>query len=277
MRKKFSARIHLYQLLVITLFLWPISAAYAANITREAEIRYAIQQSQSADEVVELQADGLSFIGLYRETPLPVKQGGTIILHDLSQNPDSPNVVRPLRTKLPDSAWDTLSVQLPIPSQDSSTEDYEALLTQALPRINAAIGFFASKNNSNLVLVGHGFGAAAAARFLSEAPNDNIQALALISMNDLNQSKFSALEKISVPTLDVYGSEDLGQIRNNAENRKRAITQKARNNNFRQVSLEGADHNYVGLEPSLLNIIRAWFGKHVAGSQVNVANSGPVQ
>lgn len=277
MRKKFSASITNYQPLAIILLLVISCISTAANLTREAEIRYEISQNHHDGEIIELQADGQSFLGIYTETHLPVKQGGVIILHDLNQNPDSPNVVRPLRSRLPESAWDTLSVQLPLPSQDSNSEDYPALLRQSLPRINAALGFFASKNNSNLVLAGHGFGAAAAALFLSEAPNENIRALALISIHDFRNADSSVLENINIPTLDIYGSEDISVIKKAAENRKKAIVQKAGNSQFRQVSLEGADHNFVGLESPLLNIIRAWFGKHVAGTEVNVVNSGPVQ
>ena len=69
------------------------------------------------------------------------------------------------------------------------------------------------------------------------------------------------IEKIKLPLLDLYGSEDLLSVLKSAKARKNAAI-KAGNKNYRQVETIGANHFYNGLNDELLIYISGWLNKN---------------
>lgn len=65
-------------------------------------------------EIVQLLADEKQFYGLFLKERTGLPQGGILILHDLEQHGNWPDIVAPLRETLPDYGWTTLSIQLPV-------------------------------------------------------------------------------------------------------------------------------------------------------------------
>ena len=63
------------------------------------------------------------------------------------------------------------------------------------------------------------------------------------------------LPKVSVPMLDLYGSEDLAQVLETSEARAAAVTGTS---NFQQRVVAGADHFFEGEEEDLLKYVQAW-------------------
>ncbi|MBT8439302.1 MAG: alpha/beta hydrolase family protein, partial [Gammaproteobacteria bacterium] len=152
--------------LVVSLLPFLPLAIQASNTAEEGRIQAEIRKQLKQGEIIELDADGQQFIGIYQKSALPVTQGGVLIFHGLDQNPDSPSVIKPIRNLLTKSGWDTLALQMPIPSMDSSGTIfpelevvYAVLASEAIARINAAVKFFEDKENNNLAIVGHGLGA----------------------------------------------------------------------------------------------------------------------
>jgi dienelactone hydrolase len=256
--------------------LTPLSFVYASNTAAEDRIRFEITKRLQQGEVIELNANNKKFLAILKKSSQPATQGGVLILHGLNQNPDSPAVINPLRTNLTRSGWDTLSLQMPIPSMDGAGNIFPALdvvyptlAEEAAVRINAAIDFFSNLNMTNLVIVGYGLGANLAVSYLSADAAKKIQSLAIISMDSSHPANFSEnLSKLKLPILDVYASRDVRTIVSGADERKQAITVQGSNPDFRQRAIEGADHYYTGLESELFSNVRAWLGKTSPGLQL---------
>lgn len=248
--------------------LWLSPATQASNLTQESLIADEIKRTLKDGEAIELAAANLQFLAVYQETSLPAKKGGVIILHGTDQNPDSPGVIRILRTGLSKSGWDTLSLQMPIPILNEDKTDPTTLIQEGIPRIEAATRFFSDKDNTNLAIVGFGLGADMATGYLGQAGDSSVFfALGMISPNSSQDAALQRLQKINIPVLDIYGSRDLAAVASTADDRKRAVMQKAGNPHFRQIEIEGADPFYTGLESSLLGPVRGWLNKHDAGME----------
>ncbi len=267
-------------LLVFLLLLFPLFDVQASNNAEENRIQAEIRKQLKQGEIIEIDADGQKFIGIYQKSALPITQGAVLILHDLAQNPDSPSVINPVRTSLTKSGWDTLALQMPVPTMDSSGAVfpglgvvYPALATEALARINAAVKFFIDKNNTNLAMVGYGLGANMAVSYLANASAGKFQTLVMISMDHDKPGNFAeTLGKLKLPVIDIYGSRDIKTIVSGAGSRKKAVVVDAENPHYRQKMIEGADHYYSGLEPELVGTVRAWLRKTSPGLKITTRN-----
>ena len=268
-----------WQFIGIFLFLLPAFFVEASNIAEEVRIYSEIQKQLKQGELIELEANGKKFFGIYQKSSLPVTHGGVIILHGLNLNPDSPSVINPLRTSLTRSGWDTLALQMPVPAMDSAgnifpelSAVYPTLASEATARINAAVTYFSEKENTNLVMVGHGLGANMATTYLAGESAAQFQSFAAISMNHKQPADFADnLSKLEIPLLDVYGSRDITPVVSGAQNRKAAIVADGENPQYRQSMIEGADHYYTGLESELMSTVRAWLRKTSPGETITTS------
>ena len=252
----------------LTLLLSISQPAVAINSVKEANLAVDIRNSLQTGISIDLQANNGQFLAIYEETSKAEKRGGIVILHDLKQNPDSPGLIRELRTALSASGWDTLAIQLPSPVVPEAMMSSEPLIQQGLARLNAAIAYFTGKEINNIALVGHGLGAGTATGYLENANADDnpVKAAVLISLDASENHILQKLQKIEkTAVLDVFGTRDLPAVIKTAANRKRAIGQTAKNPLFRQIPLEAADHDYTGLEASVIGLVRGWLGKYADG------------
>jgi len=76
---------------------------------------------------------------------------------------------------------------------------------------------------------------------------------------DPRMNSILSLEKIIVPVLDLYGSEDLENILASV-NLRAAAAKKAGNNNYTQIKITG-NHFFDGREDSLLDTVAQWLDK----------------
>lgn len=222
-------------------------------------------------------------------------KGGAIILHDATGHPDWRSVIRPLRNFLPPNGWATISIQLP----QLSTLDGQIPLQQLVnSRIQKAAEHLHSLGLNNIALIGHGSGALAAATYLATDNADTtIRGFVGISLEVTRKGTekehiLTQLEKIKLPILDIYGSRDLGSVTKTAGERalaakkssssatgaqqleayKKAGLSKTANNNvqgyisYRQVEIEGANHDFDGMELILNKRILGWLERHAKGT-----------
>lgn len=270
----------IFSLTLCLLLVW--QPAMSTNLVREAMINRHIRDSlhkevqSNRDEAMplELQAGTRTFLGIYREGILPMKQGGAIILHDINQTADSPGLIRTLRNGLIESGWDTLAIQLPVTDTHAHRDEYYKLMDEATARLAAAVDYYRSKNILNIGIVAHGFGGNVAVNYMAVSPAKEVNGIAIIGMDSRDSQTLENLEKITVKILDLFGSEDLPSVLETAPKRQRAVTLFGASANYMQYRVNGANHHFSGLDHMVLNIIRAWKDKHIAGSEVRIGNSG---
>ncbi len=241
-----------------------ISNATAADLEREKRIATELAGAPLVGEGVTLKAGSDELFAIHMEAEGDLR-GGAILLHGRGAYPDTPTVIGPLRTYLSQHGWETIAIQMPLAAAGSGGAEYEPFIPEAAARISAAVEFLRQREISKIVIIGHSLGARMAAHYLAaEKPAKEIIAWVAVGIMlepEGSESKTSeALSKIKLPTLDIYGSRDLGAIRNSAKQRT-AAARKAENNSYRQTVVSGATHSFAGLEEALASQVGAWMAK----------------
>ncbi len=220
-------------------------------------------------------------------------KGAAIIVHDGNAHPDWPEVIHPLRTYLPHHGWATLSVHVP---QIETIEEYTAIQNIVSSRIEKASAYLREIGYKNIALLGHGTGAMAATRYLAANSNHDMRGFVAISLGVI-ESQYKAdsipkqLEKLALPMLDIYGSNDYSRITDTAEIRALAAKNSENKNNtegfrrsmvatsanskiqgyiaFRQIQITGANHTFTGHQGTLVKRVLGWLDRHTKGIAVN--------
>jgi len=265
--------------LLILLILVYTSLVFATDEAKEQRWAAQVSDSLLTGDVAWLPRKSGKFLAIYTENQASKTKGAVILLHGIGAHPDWPEVIHPLRTTLPEFGWSTLSIQMPVLTNDKRAHDYMPLMDEVAERIDAAIKFLQQKKIYNVVIMAHSLGTVMSAHYLANTPDAKLRAYVGISMIGSDQPKESknasppwnikALETIKIPVLDIYGSEDNASVINSAKKRKNSA---AKNNNtrYRQVVIKGADHFYHGYETALLKRIRSWLSRYAAGSEINL-------
>lgn len=282
---------------LIWLFLtWPLIAIGADDTTVKPDAQLAA--AITVGEPQWLEAGGERFLGIFTKSTTGTSLGGAIILPSLGRTPDWPDVIAPLRKALPTESWNTLAIELPAPAKGADgLWQLKPYFSAARSRIQAAIDYLRQQGIANIVLIGHGLGAAAAAVSVSGSDPLKVSALAAISLgippgSDSKAYQPKLLETIHVPILDIYGSRDFTDVVDSAGARVAAARRgglaalrsqqlgalkrspQARlltteHNGYiayRQLELMGADHTFRGAEPRLIKRIMGWLKKQSAAA-----------
>lgn len=260
----------------------------------EAVIIAQLKNSVEKRQLVELTLSSGTFPALYTEETRGQTEGGLILLHDIDANADWPGVISPLRHGLPDRGWHTLSLQLPLYPGKMDPASLSALIKRAMPRINSAIDYYHAQSITNIVFIGHGFGATLAAAWLAQDQQSRIQGLVTVGMQgmtgegegeDEKQDTTRQLENLTIPILDIVGSRDLETVVTAATKRKTAMRRSSgktanpstdkwpprryqrADDRYLQVQVAGADHNFTDLAPFLERRIWGWLKQHASGTE----------
>jgi len=242
------------------------------ELNREQQIAEKLTLTADADEIISLKASGGRFIGLYKrakgsEINTGEAHGVMILVHGMGAHPDWPDVISPLRTQLTEFGWSTLSIQMPILSPEEPISEYGRTLRLANSRIQAAVDYLHAWEIEAIILLGYSFGASQAANYLASNNPEEIKAFVSVSMlaqkfikPGLDVYKFIA--GIPVPILDIYGEDDLEDVRRGIDDRRLAASKNG-NTGFRQIELQKAGHHYLGLEDVLVEQIQVWLQNNV--------------
>ena len=243
-----------------------LSAASKSDLAKEKRWREQIEPSLMVGDAISLKADGTEFLALYTENTATQALGAAIILHGSGAHPAWQDVVEPLRSELAEHGWHTLSLQMPILANNARLQDYEPLLDEVPARIQAGITFLKSKGENNIVLIGHSFGNVMAVYYLSTTKEPSVKAFVAVAFGPGIPSKakmdsYAHLSKITIPILDIYGSEDLaGNL--HTINKRKLVAKKAGNKKYTQVKIEGANHFFTNMDDVLTKRIRGWLKRY---------------
>lgn len=154
---------------------------------------------------------------------------------------------------------------MPILDQDVKFADYGKTFPEAFQHIDAGVRYLQQKGVKQIVLVGHSSGAITAVAYASERPRTPLAGVAAIGLtsepagNRYMQS-VPQLEKLKLPILDIFGSEDLPVVLDTASTRA-AAAKKAHNSAYTQVRVKGANHFFTDRYGSLRTRLNEWLAK----------------
>lgn len=246
--------------------------ATASDIDKEKRWADQVVDAIMVGEPQWLELKDHKILGIYTAETTGKAMGGALILHGSGVHPNWPDVVYPLRTQLPEHGWHTLSIQMPVLANEASYEDYAPLMAEVAPRIEAGIQYLKSKGIQNIVIIAHSLGTTMTAQYLASKPNPDVRAFVAVGMPGQhakieNMDNIKALEKIKIPLLDIYGSEDLENIRNTKKQRASAA-KRAGNTAYTQVEVSGANHFFNNQGDTLVKRVRGWLALHAAGTEI---------
>ncbi len=212
-------------------------------------------------ERVWLKSGQRQFLGLYMAPPPDAPQRVVILLHGFGGHPDWPEVIQPLRTRLPTLGWGTLSIQLPRLSLQASQADEAEMPKRVWPRIQSATAWLTARGIKPVALVGYGFGAAVGARHLG-LHNKEIGAFVAISLQIPSHLAASvnfpkSLETIKAPVLDIYAAGDGAMVLLQAPDRE-LWGRKNKARAFDRIVIADASAGFHGREDELAGRIVEW-------------------
>ncbi len=248
---------------VLAISLIVSSITYAATLSDTGkEKRWA---SQIVDDLIDgeavwLELDGHKFLGIFTPAASEPK-GGVILAHGTGVHPNWAQVIYPLRVRLAEQGWHTLSIQLPILANDARNEAYIPLQPEARKRIQVGVDFLKAKGVKSVTLVGHSSGALIAVEYLAERHDPAVTGAVLVgvtSRSDPNRNTYDELTALKLPILDIYGdmNEEEGVIENAPK--RIAQAQKAPNPKYKQVQIKGSNHFHDGKEAELTKVVVDW-------------------
>ena len=236
------------------------------ELEREKQIADKLTKELRTGEAIWLGKGNTEFLGLFTETFLQQRNDAILLLHGMGAHPDWPDVISPLRWELPGYRLPVLSIQLPILLPDASVSGYGKTTKEAARRIKLAVDYLHEQGFKRVMLVGYSFGAAMGAYYLANKKEHGVSAFIAISilarkfLNPTLNLKF-LLEKIHIPMLDIYASNDLEEILKAVPDRRLAA-HKSGNTLFNQIEISGSDHTYREQIVDLVNIIVDWIAQH---------------
>jgi pimeloyl-ACP methyl ester carboxylesterase len=229
----------------------------SSDLAKEQRWRDQIVDSLMDGDAVELQAGDVGFLGLYTEAEEPTGRA-VIIIHGIGVHPNWPQVVYPLRTRLPARGWSTLSIQMPVLANEADSADYAPLMDEVAPRIEAARAYLREQDAERIAIVAHSLGATMANQYLAEHP-DGADAYVAIGTSGrgvhADRDNSALIADIEVPMLDLYGQQDLPGVVDSAEARAAAGSA---NTGYHQAVVPAADHFFDGEEDALVGTVVEW-------------------
>jgi len=232
-----------------------------------------------------LDVAGVKIDATYLEETLGEQHGAIIFFHDRGAQLESQGVITPLRHKMIEYGWSTLTVVLDYPEEStillSTDTDIEqtaeaSISTEAtsieenkgsetselLPsisnqqRISAAVAFLQAKDVKRILFLGHGTGGNVAIEILSNI-TDSISALILVGVPSLSLSLENVFNPMRQPIFDIYGDNDIAGIKA-AVKRRKLMMKRAGSEQYSAREILGADHVFYGLEDTLVKTLRGW-------------------
>jgi pimeloyl-ACP methyl ester carboxylesterase len=254
-----------YKLLILLFFYLITSILHASDLAKEQRWADQIVDALITGDAEWLPVGDLKVLSIYTPSETEPARGAAIILHGIGVHPDWPDVIHPLRSRLPEAGWSTLSVQMPILPNEANGIDYLPLLPEVLPRIDAAIDFLQAQGINNIVIIAHSLGTIMTSYYLTKQPTSKVRAFVGISMTEIenhnHMSNVAMLKSITIPVLDIYGSLDEEHVRDYSQQRQQSAMS-ANNPAYQQVIIKEANHFYNGKDDKLLDVIQGWISNY---------------
>lgn len=227
--------------------LMPLQAGGMPDYEREQRLRDEIVETIVVGDPIDLNDGRRDFLAVMTESDTDESKGAVLVLHGRGYHPVWPAVAQPLRERLPEQGWATLSLQMPVLHKDAKYYDYVPIFPHAHGRIAAGIRYLRDQGYENVIVLAHSCSVHMTMSYIREAGDGDFDAYIGIGMGatDYGQPMRQPLplDRISRPVLDIYGSNDFPAVLRLALQRKSMLL-KADNDKSRQIMVNGADHFY---------------------------------
>ncbi len=251
--------------IVFTICCLAAPVSLAAEITPDyAREQRLIEEAEAGlfdGEIVYIPTPDREVFALLSEPDDPELNGIVILLHGRGFHPDWPQVVGPLREGFTDLSIPTLSVQMPVLAKDAKYYEYLEIIPESFGRIEAAIDYLQSAGYSWIAIVAHSCSVHMTMAWIKQSDHQGVDAYVGIGMGatDYRQPMLEPFpfERLSVPVLDLFGSEDYPAVTKAAVDRLAAI-QAAGNSQSAQLVIDGADHFFEDYEDKLVAAVSKW-------------------
>ena len=230
-----------------------VPVATATDLAKEQRWKEQVVGDLFDGEPVTLNDGNNEFLGLLTLAD-PVGTRAVIVLHGVGVHPDWPQIINPMRVRLAEDGLTTLSIQLPILENEAEPTAYDAIIGDAAPRIAAAFDYLSEQGAEEIFVVAHSMGSRMAADYLV-GTDQPVRGFVAIGMN---VGGVQYLDRVAVPMLDIYGSNDLEGVLASAGDRAKAS---ASNPDYSQQMVEGADHFFNEMEEALYEQVKPWLDK----------------
>jgi pimeloyl-ACP methyl ester carboxylesterase len=247
----------LLRLLAVSFFTLTFNV-HASDLAKEERWAGQVVDAIMDGEAVWLNDGNRDFLGIYTGAAED-RARGVVVMHGTGIHPDWQQVIQPLRVELAARNWNTLSIQMPVLANEAGHAEYAPLFDEVAPRIDAAIEYLKANGSKEVVLIGHSLGSAMAAWYLTTSKQDvkGLVAIGMAAADDPRMNGVLSLEKITLPVLDVYGDDDLDDVKASVGDRAKSA-RKAGNENFTQVEIAGSNHFYDGRDDELVEAVANW-------------------
>jgi len=261
--------------LILTLLILPAIGAQekteapampdSSDLDKEQRWRDQIVDSLMDGDAVDLDANGLTFLGLETEADEDTGRGA-VIVHGIGVHPNWQQIVYPLRTGLPQQGWSTLSIQMPVLPNEATDADYGPLMDEVAPRLDAAIAYLHEQGAERVAIVAHSLGATMANAYLATHPQA-VAAFVAVGLSSggehAGRDNAELIGRVQVPTLDLFGQNDLDAVVSGAAARAEAASANA---SYSQVQAPDANHFFDGKDEALVEIVADWLNEAVPAS-----------
>ncbi len=231
-------------------------AAQSIDYAREQRWAQEITPAIVVGDPVYLTASsGRKFLAIY-ESPAKAK-AAVIVVHGAGVHPDW-GLINALRSRLPESGYATLAVQMPVLAAEVKADQYPPTFPEAAERLGVAVEFLRTKGHARIAIVAHSAGAGMSNYYLATTSKPRIDAWVSLG---INTGEFAMPERLTVPILDLYGERDFPAVLAGAE--KRAVVLK-RLRRSAQIQIAAADHFFTGHEDAMLRWVREFLDRAFA-------------
>lgn len=241
--------------MIVLVFLGQLIAqpGLAADYAREKKWADEVVPGVVVGDAIYLkQTNQHEFLALY--TPVKDAKSAVVLVHGIGIHPDW-GLIGVLRVALADQGYTTLSVQMPVLSNEATANDYRPTFPEAKERLKLAVNFLKTKGYSRIAIVSHSLGSWMCYAYLTDKPEPVVKAWVTLGMSANEDFK-----KLKLPVFDLYGENDLPEVLKNAAARKTAIAGKQ---GSQQHMMPKADHFYTGLDNELIRAVTDYLNANV--------------
>ncbi|WP_457788089.1 alpha/beta hydrolase family protein [Pseudomonas sp. PL-6] len=281
---------------------------------RSVSAAQALEQRLEQREQQWLQAGDERFLALWLPANVGEPSGAVILLPGDAENADGATAVGPLRRKLPEGGWHSLSLTLPDPDHDApplrlpepptsaaaeAAADDEASgeaetapsaapdpaandaarrsahAQRVMARIDAGIAFARQQQASRIVLLGHGSGAYWAAQYLAERQPEDIHNLLLVAA--AVPAGFSPPLDELVPQLELATGDFY--YKDQAGDRQAALrrlqaSKRVKHPTYVQVAMKALPGNRGVEQEQLYRRLRGWLSLNIRAAAPSAMSGG---